>query len=169
MKCSQLCYVAVGLLALTACQPRQPDDATKSSATKASDEAAVAKVVQRELDATRANNADSLTAVFSSDATVKPPNELPVMGPALQSWAKNLFANATINQMAKSDEQITVSGDMAVHSYGFELTVTPKGGKATQEKGHGIHILRKQADGSWKLTYDTWSADSSSPTDSSGA
>lgn len=160
MKRVHLCYVTVGFLALTACQSRQRSDATKSSAARASDEAAVAQVVQRELAAARANNADSLTAVLSSDATVKPPNEPPVTGAALQAWAQNMFSNATVNQITYSDEQITVSGDMAVHSHGFDWTVTPKGGRAMQEKGHGIHVLQRQADGAWRIKYDTWSADS---------
>ena len=159
------CYATVAFLALTACQPRQQSDVATSSAARASDEAAIAQVLQRELAAARANNADSVALVLSSDATVKPPNEPPVTGAA---WSQNMFRNVTVNQITYDDEQITVSGDMAVHTFGFDWTVTPKGGQAMHEKGHGIHVLQRQADGSWRITYDTWSADSPPPTGRGG-
>ena len=162
------CYATVALLALTACQPRQQSGAETSSAARAGDEAAIAQVLQREQAAARANNADALALVFSSNATVKPPNERPVTGAAIQSWSQNMFSNATINQLTYNDEQMTVSGDMAVHTFGFDWTVTPKGGQAMQEKGHGIHVLKRQADGSWRITHDAWSADSPPPTGRGG-
>jgi ketosteroid isomerase-like protein len=120
-------------------------------------------VVQRELAAGRANSADSFAVVFTSEATVKPPNESPKTGPALQSWFKTLFDSFTVDQISYSDERIDVSGDMAVHYYAFDWTVSPKGGSGTQEKGHGVHVLRRQADSSWKIVYDTWSTDSLPP------
>ena len=59
MRRMHCCYVLVAFLALTACQSRP--------ATRASDEAAIAHVVQREVAAARINNSDSLADVFSSD------------------------------------------------------------------------------------------------------
>jgi uncharacterized protein (TIGR02246 family) len=159
--------VALLLLALTGCQQGPPNETAASSAIP-DDEAAVRQVVQRELAAGRANSADSFAVVFAADATVKPPNEKPFTGPALQAWFKDLFTNFTINQIEYSDEQITVSGDMAVHYYGFEWTVAPKGEQGIQEKGHGVHVLQRQADGSWKIAYDTWSTDTAPPPASGG-
>lgn len=153
------CCTALVLLTLTACQQGQQNDASTSTANP-NDEPAIRQVLQRELAAARANNPDSFAVVMSADATVKPPNEPPVTGPALQSWIKNMFANVTLNQVTYTDDQITVSGDMAVHYYGFDWTLTPKGGPSMQEKGHGVHVLRRQTDGSWRISYDTWSADS---------
>ena len=162
MKRVSSCCVTLMLLALTGCQQGQQNDMAASRANP-NDEPAIRQVLQRELAAARRNNPDSFAVVLSADATVKPPNEPPVTGPALQSWLKNMFANVTINQITYSDEQINVSGDMAVHYYGFDWTATLKGGRGMQEKGHGVHVLRRQADGSWKVSYDTWSADSAPP------
>lgn len=169
MKRTPWCRVAVALLALAACQPRQQDGTATASEARAGDQAAIEQVLQRELAAARANSPDSFHVLLSADATVKPPNEPAVTGgPALQSWLQKMFSNVTINQITYSDDQIAVSGDLAVHSHGFDWTVTPKDGQPVQEKGHGVHVLQRQADGSWKIKYDMWSADSPAPTSRGG-
>lgn len=161
MKHISFSRVAFILLTAAACQQGQRND--MASSADSDDESAIRQVVQREVAAARANNPDSFVVVLSADATVKPPNEPPVTGSAIPSWLRNMFANVTIDQITYTDEQIAVSGDLAVHYYGFDWTVTPKGGRGMQEKGHGIHVLRRQPDGSWRIAYDTWSADSAPP------
>ena len=154
------CSGTMGLLALAACQsPQQKGTATAAGGADA-DRAAIEAVLQRELAAARANNPDSFLVLMAADATVKPPNEQPARGPAVHAWLQNMFSNATINQITYSDDEISLSGDLALHSHGFDWTVTPKGGQAVQERGHGIHVLQRQADGSWKIKYDMWSPDS---------
>lgn len=167
MKRVSSCCVTLMLLALPGCQQEQQND-TAAARANPNDEPAIRQVLQRELAAARTNNPDSFAVVFSADGTVKPPNEPPVSVPALQSWLKSMFANVTIDQITYADEQITVSGDMAVHYYGFDWTITRKGGRGMQEKGHGIHVLQRQADGAWKMSYDTWSADSATRPPASG-
>jgi ketosteroid isomerase-like protein len=56
-------------------------------------------------------------------------------------------------------------GDMAVdglhgyHSYEYEWRVTPRaGGKASVSCGKGLHVLRREADGSWKIVREIWNA-----------
>ena len=54
-------------------------------------------------------------------------------------------------------EEIVVSGDWAFQRYSYELTMTPKGDSDPMRiRGHGIHILRRQDGGSWKITKDVW-------------
>ena len=56
------------------------------------------------------------------------------------------------------------SGDLAVEPYAGTATFTPKaGGESMQEAVKGLHIYRRQADGSWKMTHDVWNTDASPP------
>jgi len=56
------------------------------------------------------------------------------------------------------DEEILVSGDLALQRYTYELTVTPKaGGDPVELSGYGFHVFERQRDGSWKLSKDMWS------------
>jgi hypothetical protein len=53
-------------------------------------------------------------------------------------------------------------GDLAVIVGNYRLNVTPKEAGATPlptENGKYMQIMRKQADGSWKIAYDMWNAD----------
>jgi uncharacterized protein (TIGR02246 family) len=153
----------MGALLLMACNQPAADQQTGTSTKSASDEAAIAQVLQQEIAAVKANDANAFMAILAADATLKPPNEPLVNSAGLRAYLDNMLANVTVNSITYTDEKTTVSGDLAVHYYGFDWTVTPKGGQPMQEKGHGIHVLQRQADGSWKIAHDTWSANAAAP------
>ena len=51
-----------------------------------------------------------------------------------------------------TSSEVSVSGDWAVDRYTATLTATPKaGGSATEEKIKGVHIMKRQPDGTWKV------------------
>jgi ketosteroid isomerase-like protein len=53
-------------------------------------------------------------------------------------------------------------GDLAVVVGNYRLNVTPREAGAKPfptEDGKYMQIMRKQADGSWKIAYDMWSSD----------
>jgi ketosteroid isomerase-like protein len=55
---------------------------------------------------------------------------------------------------------VTVAGDWAIQRYAYQLTLTPKaGGQSMEERGKGIHIFRRQPDGSWLIVQDIWNSD----------
>ena len=79
---------------------------------------------------------------------------------AAKRWAEATFAGAslTVNYVSS---QVTVSGDWAVDRYTGSLTITPKaGGAPMNEEIKGVHIMRKEADGSWKIAIDVWNPNS---------
>jgi ketosteroid isomerase-like protein len=52
-------------------------------------------------------------------------------------------------------------GDLAYAVGTYRATLTPKktGGKPMPtEEGKYVEVLKKQADGSWKIVYDMWSS-----------
>lgn len=53
---------------------------------------------------------------------------------------------------------LVASYDIAIHG---ELTMTPAGSDETvTESLKGIHVLERQADGSWKISHDIWNSNS---------
>ena len=124
------------------------------------DEQAIAAVRGREMTAFTAGAIDSALAVFAADAVLMPPNE-PMRAGAdeIRTWLQGM-ANQFSVAGRYSDAQVTVAGDVAVERFVAELRVTPKaGGAATEERFKGIHVYRRQSDGSWRITHDVWNTD----------
>ncbi len=61
-------------------------------------------------------------------------------------------------------DEIEVAGDLTYERYTGRWTVTPKDGSdAVEQAFKGIHILRRQTDGSWKIARDIWNSDEPLP------
>ena len=86
-----------------------------------------------------------------------PPGEPVIQGlPAAVTWSQALH-EAFILVGTYTSTDVTVSGDLAVQRFTGLLTMTPKdGGEPMAETVRGIHVLQRQADGSWKITQDVW-------------
>lgn len=128
--------------------------------TTEADVEAIRAVLLAELDAARAGDTEAFTAVFTDDVIVVPPNAPSIAGDAVPGWVDGFMGAFTVDVEPYFDDEIVVSGDIAYHAYGFQWTVTPKeGGDGVTERGRGIHILRRGADGSWKIAHDVWVPD----------
>jgi len=137
---------------IAACSSAPPINTT-------ADEDAIRQVATQEIAAGNAGDIDVFLAAMSDDVVFMAPNEPTHRGADAHEWLRGMFDQVTISGAGYTDEQIVVSGDLAYHTYGFEWTLTPKaGGEPMREAGHGVHILRRQADGSWKITLDSWSS-----------
>ncbi len=53
-----------------------------------------------------------------------------------------------------SGHEAYVNGDLALHIAPWTMTGTAPDGQAIQQSGLSVAVLRKQADGSWKLVID---------------
>ena len=61
-------------------------------------------------------------------------------------------------------EEAEVAGDWAFTRVAFRISVTPKGEpEASPRSGKALSILKRQADGSWKLYIDCWNYDAPPP------
>jgi ketosteroid isomerase-like protein len=153
----------VGSLAALGYACSSPGPATDTSA----DVAAVNEVREREMGFVNSGDVDQLVAGYAEDIVMMPPNEPAVIGrEAVRSWAEAMFGQVTINGRYTSSEVI-VSGDWAIDRYVGVLTTMPKaGGDTGEERIKGVHIMRRQPDGTWLIAQDVWNADapaSSSP------
>ncbi len=130
-----------------------------SEADEAADIAAVEAVVSAEMGSLVAGDVAANVALLTDDAVIMPPNE-----PALAAAEADAFFAAFLEAFAVSageyvSHDISIHGDIAIDIYHGELTLTPAGSDETViESLKGIHVLERQADGSWKISYDIWNS-----------
>jgi ketosteroid isomerase-like protein len=160
--------ILTALTLSTACQPapktQTSTEGAESSAAPAGlssqDEAAIRAVDAEWARAATAGDANALTATYSSDATLLPPNEPVVKGEAVKKY------NADMLGAFSGPEELTTMvvegrGDVAYAVGTYRATLTPKKAGAKPlptEEGKYLEVLKKQPDGSWKIVYDMWSS-----------
>jgi uncharacterized protein (TIGR02246 family) len=151
------------LVSAAACQPAPKTMGGESAAApgglSTEDEAAIRAVDAEWARATSAGEGNAVAALYTSDATVLPPMEPPHQGEAAgKYWVDVLNAFSAPAELTTT--AVEGRGDLGYAVGSYRLTLTPKkaGAKALPtEEGKYIEILKKQADGSWKIVYDMWS------------
>jgi len=102
---------------------------------------------------------DSLTAeLFSEDARFMPPHSGIAEGrPAIRAWLGSFppMSNFTLTPI-----EIEGRGDLAYvrGTYSYTL-VGPDGHQTDEDRGKYLEIRRKQKDGRWLMTIDTYNSD----------
>jgi uncharacterized protein (TIGR02246 family) len=125
----------------------------------ATDERAINAVREREISAFSAGAVDSLLAVLTTDAVMMPPDQPMVTGAeAIRTWHQNI-ANQNSVDGRYTDSEVSVVGDWAIERYDAVLRFTPKaGGPPVEQQLKGLHVYRRQRDGSWRIAQDIWNA-----------
>ena len=152
--------VVIAGATLQACASKAEPPAQAGQANTEKDVAAVNAMQDREIAMAATGSPDSLATVATNDAELMPPDEPAVHGlDAMKKWAETTFSQASLSGRYTSSD-VTISGDLAVARYTGELTITPKaGGAPVTEHIKGIHVMKRQPDGSWKIAQDVWNSD----------
>ncbi len=150
---SKVAAVGVLLAAGLGCyQPMQ-------EVTSGPDVDAIRAVSAAEIAALVAEDMDAHLATLTEDCIMLPPNEPAVVGhEAIAEWHGGFIEMFDIAG-GYTGSEVVVLGDWAIERYTGEVTVTPAEGDAATETIKGIHIYRRQADGSWKIAQDIWNSD----------
>ncbi len=98
-----------------------------------------------------------VTTMYAQDAQVLMPNIPAVTG--TDAIAKASAAGPSAKNFKFSDIVIDGNGDVAIARGTYEGDWATPGGVLAHEKGKFVDTLKKQADGSWKVTYDIWNSD----------
>lgn len=115
-------------------------------------------ITEQVVTAMNGSDTQSFFAVVSDDAVFFPPNEPPKSGNELRNWLSAFLSQYTVHFDRYVDEEIVQADDLVFNHYSYVWTVTPKaGGESMIGQGHGIRILKLQADGSWKISHEMWS------------
>ena len=128
-----------------------------SSVDLEADREAISALHEREIEAVFASDSDALTGVYSEDAVLMPPNGASIEGAeAVETWSRSLFDQVAIQgDVAVTD--LTLAGDWAIERYEYSFQVSPlAGGDPVQDEGKGLHIFRRQSDGTWRISVDIW-------------
>jgi len=140
-------------LMLTACTPAaQP--------LSPADETAIRALVDRFNAAVNANNADAMTADFTSDATIHPDQMPAAVGTeAIHQLWTGMLGQMRVTRFAHVVTKISGEGNVAylTGTYHVEAT-TADSAHAPIPPGDGkfIQVLWRQADKSWKVVADSW-------------
>ncbi|KPK62596.1 MAG: hypothetical protein AMS21_07390 [Gemmatimonas sp. SG8_38_2] len=138
--------------AITACASSE----SRRAATMEADLQAVTKVIDNWLEAANANDEETMMGLVADDLEMIPPGAQPVAGPDAHRALRGYFEQFTV-AVESSTIELAVGGDWALRRYSYEITLTPKtGGETIVDTGHGIHVFKRQTDGSWKLAKDIW-------------
>ena len=159
MSSNRLLLLATILAAATlGCRQPAPERDT------AADKQSVSQVGEREVRAFSAGEIDSNLAVLTQDVVMMPANERMLTGAAaVRSWLRGLHDQFTFN-LRYTESQVDVADDWAIERYMAAVTITPKkGGSPMEDRIKGIHVYRRQPDGSWLIAQDIWNSDLASP------
>jgi uncharacterized protein (TIGR02246 family) len=128
------------------------------------DVAAINEVREREIALVATGDVDGLLSVYTIDVVMMPPNEPALHGQdATKKWAEAMFGQVTMKGRYTTSD-VSVAGDWAIDRYTGVLTITPKGGGSpSEEKVKGIHIMKRQPDGTWRIAQDVWNSDAPPP------
>lgn len=146
---------AVGLLLVASLGCPQP----MQEATSGPDVDAIKAVSAAEFAALTSEDVGAHLATMTDDCVLLPPNEPAVVGhEAVAAW------HAAFNEMfdiagGYTGSEVVVLGDWAIERYTGEATLSPATGEAATATFKGIHVYKRQADGSWKIAQDVWNMD----------
>lgn len=116
------------------------------------DERAIRDLVERWMAATKAGDAATVLGLMSDDVVF--------MVPGAEPFGKDAFAAALEGMKGMSTEgrseirELELVGDVSWLRNRIEMTATAADGKATRRSGYTQTILRKEADGRWRLSRD---------------
>jgi len=119
------------------------------------DEHAIRDVVVRWHSATAAGDVDTVLGLMTDDVVFLVAGRPPMRGrDAFERGLRGLLAQHRIESSAEIKE-IVISGSLAYCWSELSVRVIPiSGGNATTRAGDALSILRKQADGSWRVARD---------------
>jgi uncharacterized protein (TIGR02246 family) len=116
------------------------------------DEHAIRELVATWFAASEAGDVQTVLGLMSDDAIF--------MVPGAQPFGKQAFAQAAENMKRVRVEghgeihELQVMGDWAYLRNHIRVTITPPNGRAVKQAGYTLTILRKEADGRWRVVRD---------------
>jgi uncharacterized protein (TIGR02246 family) len=121
--------------------------------------AAVNAIWDQYASSLNAGDVDRYMALWADDAMQLPPGSPPIVGKETLRAGLESEVDLFTFDMAITNEEVQVSGDLAVARGTYTATVTPKdGGEAIPIDGKYMTLLKRQPDGSWKIYRDIYNS-----------
>jgi len=116
------------------------------------DEKAIRQVVERWMAATRAGDLPAVLALMTEDVVFMVAGQEPFGKKGFAAASKSM-GDMRIEGSAEIRE-LQILGDWAFIRKHIEMTALPPGGTPVRRAGYTLSLLRKEADGRWRLARD---------------
>jgi uncharacterized protein (TIGR02246 family) len=163
-----LVAAAIALVLAAGCQQEPATEAGSTEETATVDAAAVRQAIEDGGDAWEAaalaNDAAALTALYTEDAIIMPPNASKAEGSAaIQTAFTEMLAVApfTAIEIVTDGVELSASGDMAWAHGSFTSTNTVAG-EPYMDTGKWANVSENR-DGQWLIVVDVWNSDTPLP------
>jgi uncharacterized protein (TIGR02246 family) len=137
--------LAVMLGGCGAAPPRSGSDPDNRAARQA-----IEAAVRRYVDATNEGDATTLASLYADDAMLLPPDHEPIRGRAAIGA---FWQQGTDEGLEVTNLDVEVSGNLGYLVGRYHLPATDD---EPADSGKYVMCLKRQQDGSWKLTADIW-------------
>ncbi|NLS16346.1 SgcJ/EcaC family oxidoreductase [Rhizobium sp. P40RR-XXII] len=116
------------------------------------DEKAIRKVVETWIAASKAGDTATVLGLMTDDVVFMVPGREPFGKQAFSAASKG--KDGVKMEGASEIVELRVLGDWAFIRNHIDITTTPPGGDAINQSGYTLTLLRKEADGEWRLARD---------------
>ena len=104
-------------------------------------------------------DAAALADHYSEDAALLPPNQEMVSGKrAIQEFWQTAM-DMGVRRIDLEVVEVGYDGNLAYSRGVSTVTIQPEGGREMTERGKYLVVLKRQADGPWKVAVDIWNND----------
>jgi len=121
-----------------------------SATVETASRGAVEATVDRYVSASNEGDADALTELYADDAVLLPPDHEPIHG---RDAIGEFWRQGTDTGLEVSTLRLEVDGEVAYLVGRYRLPPTEQ---EEADSGQYVLCLKRQTDGSWKLTADIW-------------
>ena len=118
---------------------------------------------RRFVEAYNRGDAAGAADFYAEDAKILPPNMEMVSGKeAIRGFWKTAM-DMGMRRINLEIAEMGYDGNLAYERGVSTVTIQPEGGQEVTVRGKYIVVLKRQADGSWKLAVDIWNSDQPQP------
>lgn len=121
---------------------------------------AIQAAVGRYVDASNQGDVETLTSLYAEDAVLLPPDHAPIEG---RKAIEKFWQQGTDQGLRVTTLRLEVAGDVGYLIGRYNLPATAK---EQADSGKYVMCLKRQRDGTWKLTADIWNSSSNEVEDS---
>lgn len=156
--------LVAGALVLLAggCQPVGTAGGTSAAGPLAAEDVAAIRGSDSAFaSAAESGNAETVAALYTTDAHLMPPNEPVVKGrEAIQKFWGGFLAAYNVKFEITADE-VEGRGDLAYARGRYTMNGTPKaaGAPPFHDEGKYLEVLRRRPEGHWQIAVDMYSSD----------
>jgi uncharacterized protein (TIGR02246 family) len=147
-------------VAIAACG-REPGRGPAGLGSSRADAKAIEAAVVRYVDATNRGDVAALAALYTEDAMLLPPDHGPIEG---RRAIVNFWQQGTDHNLEIVTLRIDVHGDLGYLVGRYTLPATAQ---EPADSGKYLLCLRRQRDGTWKVTADIWNSSIEADSDDS--